>query len=188
MKIYTKSGDKGETSLVSGTRVSKADERIMLYGELDEVNSWIGCVLSSLPDIGSFSSQKKILKAVQNNLFNLGALLACENSLREKYNLPKLNIKIVNQIELAIDDMTKELPPLNEFILPGGTLSASFSHVARTKCRTVERLMVGFFSKRPEEKIDEAVIFLNRLSDYLFVFSRYCNFSQKRSEEVWTKN
>jgi cob(I)alamin adenosyltransferase len=188
MKIYTKTGDSGETSLVSGTRVSKSDERIMLYGELDELNSWLGCVLASLSNEKKLDAHKVILKSVQNNIFNLGSLLACEKSSREKYKLPKLKSDQVSLMEFAIDEMTKELPVLHEFILPGGSTSSSFSHVARTKSRHVERLIVAFYKKLPEEKVDGSVEFLNRLSDYLFVFSRYCNLILGFKDEVWSKN
>ncbi len=188
VKIYTKTGDQGETSLISGKRVEKSDERINLYGDLDELNSWLGCLISHMESEKKGDSQVGILHSIQNNIFNLGSLLACEHTHRQQYKLPLLKDDLVTMMEKEIDKMTATLPVLKEFILPGGTLSASYGHVARTRSRQVERLLVGFFKNFPAEEVEGAVQFLNRLSDYLFTLARYLNKSSGVPEKTWEKD
>lgn len=182
LKIYTKSGDRGQTSLVDGKRLSKSALRIDTYGTVDELNSHIGLLLS-LSHQGEISAQK-LLKRIQNQLFNLGSLLACEDEAFSTHLHP-VNTDIISEIEAAIDQMTEELPPLTQFILPGGTPSASSAHVCRTVTRRAERLLVGLGETA---KVDPSHLeLLNRLSDYFFVLARYLNFKSGIQDEVWEK-
>ncbi len=164
-KIYTKGGDKGNTSLLGGSRVPKYDDRINAYGTMDELNSFIGLVR----DFGINSKYKKFLIEVQNFLFSAEAHLASDNSENVK-NLPELNEALIDRLENEIDEMNKDLPELKSFILPGGHPVVSYCHIARTICRRTERLVIKLAE---QYKIDEVIIrFLNRLSDYFFVLAR----------------
>lgn len=184
-KIYTKGGDKGKTSLVGGTRLLKSDQRIDLYGDLDELNSFIGSVLS----LGSELKREdlEILLELQNVLFDLGALMACEVKKREEYSLNNIEPIFIEKIEAAIDIIDQQLEPLKEFIMPRGSELACRLHVARTVSRRVERKLVGFESQFPDETIDNANVLLNRLSDYLFVLARLANKQERESEIKWKK-
>ena len=164
-KIYTKGGDKGETSLLGGTRVAKSHERVEAYGNLDELNSFIGLIR----DLNNNAHYREILIRVQENLFIAEALIARdpEKTVRE---LPSLSEDAISMLEKEIDTMNDELPPLTNFILPGGHIIVSNCHIARTVCRRAERSLIRLNLISP---VDDIIIrFLNRLSDYLFVLAR----------------
>lgn len=165
MKIYTKTGDKGTTSLVGGTRVSKADLRIDTYGTVDELNSYIGLVRDQPVN----EVRREFLKYIQDRLFTVGSILASEPD-NKKHFIPDLHEEDITALELAMDEMNEVLEPMRSFILPGGHPSVSFGHVARTVCRRAERLVIALNESEPVET--EVIRYLNRLSDYLFVLSR----------------
>lgn len=165
MKIYTKTGDKGTTSLVGGTRVSKADLRIDTYGTVDELNSYIGLVRDQPVN----EIRREFLKYIQDRLFTIGSILASEPD-NKKHFIPDLHEEDITALELAMDEMNTELEPMRSFILPGGHQSVSFCHIARTVCRRAERLVIALNESEPVES--EVIRYLNRLSDYLFVLSR----------------
>lgn len=165
MKIYTKTGDKGKTSLLGGTRVSKADNRIETYGTIDELNSYIGLIRDTQTD----NNRKVLLKEIQDMLFTIGSHLAADK--KSKLNkVPDLKDADVEFLEQEIDMMTQELPEMKSFILPGGHVNVSFCHVARCVCRRTERLAIKLSESEEVEPI--IIRYLNRLSDYLFVLSR----------------
>jgi cob(I)alamin adenosyltransferase len=182
-KIYTKTGDKGQTSLVGGTRVAKTDVRLAAYGTLDELNSVLGLVRSGLSGVGAdFGRQvEKSLQVVQNNLFNIGSHLACEDAALAK-KLPSLHSGSLESLEKEMDEWEAELPPLKNFILPGGSMSAAYAHLARTVCRRAERETLALSGVDPE-----FLIYLNRLSDWLFLLARELNWRLKQAEFVWEK-
>jgi len=165
MKIYTKTGDKGTTSLVGGTRISKADLRIDTYGTVDELNSYIGLVRDQPVN----EVRRDFLKYIQDRLFTIGSILASEPD-NKKHFIPDLHEEDIVALELAMDEMNTVLEPMRSFILPGGHPSVSFGHVARTVCRRAERLVIALNESEPVEA--EVIRYLNRLSDYLFVLSR----------------
>lgn len=166
MKVYTKTGDKGETSLFGGSRVSKGHLRIKAYGTVDELNSYMGL----LRDLSSCSLRGKEIERIQDRLFTLGALLATEKESAIK-RLPKLKASDIDFLERAIDEMESGLEPIKTFVLPGGHPTVSHCHIARCVCRRSERLCVELSE---EVEVAEIIIkYLNRLSDYLFVLSRY---------------
>ncbi len=177
MKIYTKTGDAGQTSLIGGARVSKADLRIDLYGEVDELNSYVGYLR------GSFDNE--LLENIQNQLFCLGSLLACEKENHEKFKLPNIDSSIVEKLEKAIDEMNDSLDPLKNFILPSGSEGANRSHLCRVIARRSERKLVNFLNQVPDQIPENSVIFLNRLSDYFFTLSRFINKSENIDETIW---
>jgi cob(I)alamin adenosyltransferase len=165
MKIYTKTGDKGQTTLIGGTRVAKSHLRIDTYGTVDELNSYIGLVRDQMVNAG----RQHLLVEIQDRLFTIGASLASdpEKSTRQ---LPDLTEMDVERLEWQMDAMDTELPELRQFVLPGGHPSVSHCHVARCVCRRAERLVIRLSE---ESYVDELIIkYLNRLSDYLFVLSR----------------
>ncbi|MEX2235534.1 MAG: cob(I)yrinic acid a,c-diamide adenosyltransferase [Cyclobacteriaceae bacterium] len=178
MKIYTKTGDQGTTSLFGGKRVSKADVRIETYGTVDELNSWIGL----LRDQEINTNRKAILLAIQDRLFTIGSMLATETG-NTKVKIPMLAEEDILILEKEIDAMETELLPMRSFVLPGGHSSVSFAHITRTVCRRAERLVIGLHQSEP---VDPAVIkYLNRLSDYLFVLSRTMALELKIEETPW---
>lgn len=181
-KIYTKTGDSGETGLVSGSRVSKADLRIDLYGEVDELNSRIGFLTSQ---ISARSADIVFLREVQSVLFDLGSNLACEYESRKKFNLPQIKDSLIEDMENEIDRLDQELLPLKNFILPGGSSAAAAAHLCRTCARSVERKLVNFKREKAEFVPDLSLQFLNRLSDYFFVLARHLNLEQKIDEPIW---
>ena len=183
--IYTKSGDKGKTSLVGGKRVSKSDISLALYGEVDELNSWIGVILSEMEDKDYVKNQTLLLKNIQLSLFSLGSNFACEPEKRSTFKLPKLVEEDVVKIEHEINEMDKELSVLKNFILPGGSKLSSFLHISRTVCRRVERTLITYSEKSGGLLPDFSNEFINRLSDYFFVFSRWINFREGKEEELW---
>lgn len=165
MKIYTKTGDIGETSLFGGKRVLKSELRIETYGTVDELNSWIGLVR----DVLTKAEQKDLLKEIQDRLFTLGAELAADPD-RKNLKHPDLHESDIELLEKAIDKMDEQLEPLKNFILPGGHVHVSYCHVARTICRRAERLAVALHHATPIDPL--AIKYLNRLSDFLFTLSR----------------
>lgn len=178
MKIYTKTGDKGKTSLIGGTRVLKSVDRINAYGTVDELNSYIGLVRDQQVN----ENRKDILKEIQDRLFTIGASLASDPEKATK-KIPDLLESDVSLLETAIDQMNENLPELRHFILPGGHISVSFCHVARSVCRRAERLVIALSQ---EEFVAELVIiYLNRLSDYLFVLSRKMAQELEVEEITW---
>ncbi|MAZ49243.1 MAG: ATP:cob(I)alamin adenosyltransferase [Halobacteriovoraceae bacterium] len=185
--VYTRTGDKGETSLVSGTRISKANMRISLYGEVDELNSHIGFMRSLYPKEESFSKHNELFDSIQSSLFDLGSKLACESNLWEKYKLPDIKAEMILSMESVIDELDGLLPKLKNFILPGGTQAASYTHVVRTACRKVERKLIDF-GDNTQSIPENSIIFLNRLSDFLFVYARYCNYVANQEERIWKPN
>jgi len=165
MKIYTKTGDQGITSLLGGVRVPKSDLRIDAYGTIDELNSYLGL----LRDQEVNQKRSNFLKEIQDRLFTIGAELATSPG-KENVKKPDLHQEDVEVLERELDDMDVQLPMLSSFILPGGHQSVSFCHLARTVCRRSERIVVELASLEP---VSELVIqYLNRLSDYLFVLGR----------------
>lgn len=178
MKIYTKTGDKGTTSLVGGTRVAKSVLRIEAYGTVDELNSYVGLVRDQAVN----DSRKDILKEIQDRLFTIGSILASEPEQTKK-RLPDLLESDVTLLESAMDLMDKSLEPMRFFILPGGHQSVSFTHIARTVCRRAERLVIKLSS---ETVVDDLIItYLNRLSDYLFVLCRMMAKELEIEEVAW---
>jgi cob(I)alamin adenosyltransferase len=184
-KIYTRTGDTGETGLVSGNRTQKSDLRIDLYGELDELNSRIGLACSYLSEYVEFQEVVQFLHHAQSAIFDLGSNLACEVENRSKYNLPQISNDFIKNVEHQIDVLDADLPELKNFILPGGTITASAIHLCRTSTRSVERKLVHYFNDTKEELPPNSVIFLNRLSDYLFVLARYVNKIKGVNEINW---
>jgi cob(I)alamin adenosyltransferase len=199
-KIYTRTGDKGKTSLIGGTRVSKSNERLDAYGTIDELNSVIGLLRSSLAGSGAdsdsdsgsgsgfgmaaeFRDVDSFLAVVQSELFNVGSQLACEDP-EMRPQLPSVNEDAILRFEQKMDALSATLKPLKNFILPGGALPASYAHLARTICRRAERHCV-----RLEElggHVDEIPIrYVNRLSDYFFVLARFINATMKIDEPIW---
>ncbi len=182
-KIYTKTGDGGKTSLVNGERVRKSHVRLDCYGSVDELNSHLGVLVSHLPT-AAFDGVSEFLTQIQNQLFNLGSQLACPDAkLAEQ--LPQITAQHIEALEKEMDELSKDLPPLKEFILPGGHLLASHAHVARTVCRRAERLCC---SLAETEVLPETLIpYLNRLNDYFFILARYFNHHLGAAEVTWKK-
>jgi cob(I)alamin adenosyltransferase len=185
VKVYTKTGDKGQTGLVSGNRISKADERIDLYGELDELNSRLGVAASYLDAEIEFKRTNEFLHHVQSAIFDLSSNLACEVELRAKYKLPQISQEFIQSMEDEIDHMDQDLEPLKNFILPGGTLAAAALHLCRTGARTCERKLIHFHESKGEALPENGLVFLNRLSDYFFVLARFVNKKSKVEEKLW---
>jgi cob(I)alamin adenosyltransferase len=181
MKIYTKTGDKGQTSLIGGKKVSKAHLKIESYGTVDELNSFIGLVRSRFIDDEKESER---LVRVQNILFNIGAMLATEEGKENSY-VPKLDETDIVFLENGIDRMDAILEPLQNFILPAGSDLIAYCHVCRTVCRRAERLVVALGET---ESLDIFIQkYLNRLSDYFFVLARYCASKQGIADVIWQK-
>ena len=181
MKIYTKTGDAGSTSLFGGQRVPKSHERIDAYGTVDELNGHIGL----LRDQSVNKSVENILIEIQNKLFTIGSILATEPS-NKKVKIPNLTESDIELLEREIDSMDNVLPPIKNFVLPGGHPAVSFGHIARTVCRRAERLVVALDA---HEKVDPLVVkYLNRLSDYLFVLCRKMAFDLGIIETPWQSN
>lgn len=183
-KIYTKTGDKGETSLVGGERVKKTHPRLTAYGTLDELNSTIGLLRCEIP--GDFPAvTQKTLEAIQNNIFNMGSHLACTDADMKKH-LPGLNVGLIGELEKQMDAWEGQLPALKEFILPGGTRAASFAHLARTVCRRSEREILAVSGGGAAAGSDE-IVFINRLSDWFFLLARALNAYAGKGDVTWKK-
>ncbi len=180
IKIYTKTGDQGKTSLIGGTKVPKSHIRIESYGTVDELNSYIGLVSDYITDTHS----KAILKEIQDRLFTIGSSLACDPDKDTKMEIPDLKEPDIDLLEKEIDKMNEVLPPMKNFILPGGHLAVSTTHVARCVCRRAERICVDM--QEQQMFIDPLVIkYLNRLSDYFFVLARYIGHLLNVPEVIW---
>ena len=181
MKIYTKNGDRGKTSLIGGRKVSKHDLQVEAYGSIDELNSFMGL----LKDYSKNDEINLVLFKVQLKLFTIGSILAQENTSSNSVILEKLNIsaKDTNFIELQIDKLEKKLPKLSKFIIPGGHKLVSYCHVSRSICRRAERKI----SKWSDSvKLDSNILpYINRLSDFLFVLSRYFSKELDIKESYW---
>jgi cob(I)alamin adenosyltransferase len=175
VKIYTRTGDAGETSLFGGARVPKNDPRIDAYGTVDELNAFIGLARAAW----NGSPIDGELAAIQSDLFDAGAQLASPGSTQFRGADPMR----VASLERAIDDMERELPALKSFILPGGTIAAAHLHVARTICRRAERLVIAL----GDEQTKDTLVYLNRLSDYLFVAARFANRKSGVDDVIWSK-
>jgi cob(I)alamin adenosyltransferase len=186
MKIYTGSGDRGRTSLFSGERVRKDHRRIEAYGDLDELNSVLGALSAAVTGLPAAQAE---LSGIQSDLFHLGAWLATTPEAPATATLAPIDPQRSGRLESAIDRMDAELPPLKGFILPGGHPSAAWAHVARTVCRRAERRVVGLAAEGgpPEagEQVQRAIVYLNRLSDYLFVLARHLNRTQGVDDVRW---
>lgn len=179
MKIYTKTGDKGQTGLIGGSRVSKADLRIDAYGTVDELNSWIGLVRDQAVN----TNRKDFLKEIQDRLFTIGSELATDPDKTVKRAMPAIIPGDVTSLEDAMDAMDAELPELRAFVLPGGHQAVSYCHLARTVCRRAERLIIALNQQSP---VDDLVLqYINRLSDYLFVLSRKMAQELGSEEVAW---
>jgi cob(I)alamin adenosyltransferase len=179
-KIYTKTGDLGQTSLIGGTKVPKSHLRIETYGTVDELNSYVGLVNDYVTDV----STKLILKEIQDRLFTIGSSLACDPEKEPTMKLPDLKEEDILLLEKEIDIMNEVLPPMKSFILPGGHVAVSVSHITRCVCRRAERLCVNM--QEHELFVSPLVIkYLNRLSDYLFVLARYNAHLLKTEEITW---
>lgn len=180
VKIYTKTGDKGQTSLFGGKRVSKSSVRVEAYGTVDELNSFIGIVCSIL-----VKKEKQITKElinIQRDLLSIGSYLASPSNKKQRERIGVLENRI-KEFENLIDSKTKKIPKLTNFILPGGGILSSNFHYSRTLCRRAERRIVALSKK---EEVDLLVLkYFNRLSDLLFTLARYVNMREKGKEEVW---
>ena len=188
-RIYTKRGDTGETSLAGGQRIAKDSLRIEAYGTVDELNAFMGVAAISCHDSAGADPRIGLLAAmirrVQHELFNLGSILATKpEDVHPKQ--ARVTQAEVAQLEKEIDAMNEDLPPLRSFVLPGGSRLNADLHVARTVCRRAERLLVT--ASREEEIPPEAIQYLNRLSDALFVWSRWANFILRVPEVLWDPN
>lgn len=177
MKIYTKKGDQGFTRLISGTKVLKSHKTIVAYGSVDELNSWIGVLAASLPEM------ENMFYNIQDNLFSIGAILSCDCTQTLK-KLPRINENGIKELENSIDEMNQDLPPLKHFIFPRGNQLSSYCHVARTVCRRsetecVELINIGLL-------MDFGIIkYINRLSDWLFTLARKIAFDHGIEEIIW---
>lgn len=181
-KIYTKGGDKGMTSLGSGTRVPKDSLRVQAYGTVDELNSVIGVAVAT----GLCEKLATVLPIIQNELFHLGSDLCFTEADKAKFNIPQIAERHVAALEELIDEMTVVVGPLENFILPGGSMGAAQLHVARTICRRAERDVIAL--TREEEVGTFVLPYLNRLSDTLFVMARYENKMQEVAEPLWNSH
>ena len=188
MKIYTKTGDKGTTGLVGGTRLPKHNLRIECYGTIDELNSYLGLIR----DQEILKNHKTTLLEIQNQLFVIGSLLATDPKLlkddtqRKRFGINFLNPEAITFLETEIDAINRELPPMTHFILPGGHQTVSFCHIARCICRRAERTISELSIEQPTQP--EVLIYLNRLSDFIFVMARKLSKELKVDEIKWIPN
>lgn len=178
-KIYTKTGDKGETSLIGGTRVPKYHPRIEAYGTVDELNSFIGLIR----DHNISADLRLLLLEIQDRLFTIESQLAYDPEAKLSKPLPKLHESDIHALELVIDQMNEELDPLSSFLLPGGHIIVSYCHVARCVCRRAERITIQLSEDHPVNPLN--IKYLNRLSDYLFVLARKLAKDYHAPETQW---
>ncbi len=180
-KVYTKTGDKGETSIIGGIRVKKSCERLEAYGTVDELSSHLGLLASMLPD----GEDKDLIIRIQNNLFSVCSNLATDQSQTPLYDSAKLPDGEIEVLEQEVDKIMNLLPERQGFILPGGTQAAAQAHVCRTVCRRAERRIVAL--SEVAQISPETQQYINRLSDYLFVLAKKINFNAGMSEIIWQK-
>jgi cob(I)alamin adenosyltransferase len=180
-KVYTKTGDKGETSIIGGIRVKKSCERLEAYGTVDELSSHLGLLASMLPD----GEDKDLIIHIQNNLFSVCSNLATDQSQTPLYDSAKLPDGEIEVLEHEVDKIMNLLPERQGFILPGGTQAAAQAHVCRTVCRRAERRIVAL--SEVAQISPETQQYINRLSDYLFVLAKKINFNANVSEIIWQK-
>lgn len=190
-RIYTKKGDKGKTFLVSGSCVDKFNPQVEAYGTIDELNSQIGLLRHFLSQNLLSNSvplkQEVLLENIQNHLFRIGSLLACED-FKIQRSLPSISEIQIQLIENTIDEFDTPLPQLKNFILPSGGLLANHYHIARTICRRAERRTAEVLAKTPASELTQnCLIYLNRLSDLFFVMARWNNFQEKIADTLWDK-
>ncbi len=187
MKIYTGTGDRGKTSLFSGERISKSDGRIGAYGDIDELNSLLGALIADLTTIDPSLADN--LQQIQNDLFQLSAILAITPNSPALDSLVKITDDQITELENKIDHMDAQLSNLSGFILPGGHSTAAWAHICRTVCRRAERNAARISDEYGEDQTAEqyrmVLIYLNRLSDYLFVVARYCNHLRGVPDTLW---
>ena len=179
IKVYTRKGDEGQTSLVGGQRVSKASDRLEAYGTIDELSSHLGLLAAQLPD----GHEKDMIFCIQNTLFSVGANLATDQEQTPLHASSLLPAHAIQEIEREIDSIVQELPESQGFILPGGTIVAAQAHVCRTVCRRAERRIVALSETTTVNP--EIRQYVNRLSDYFFVLAKKLNFIAGRSEKIW---
>ena len=180
-KVYTKTGDQGETSIIGGIRVKKSCERLEAYGTVDELSSHLGLLASMLPD----GEDKDLIIRIQNNLFSVCSNLATDQSQTPLYDSARLPDGEIQVLEHKVDEIMNLLPERQGFILPGGTQAAAQAHVCRTVCRRVERRIVAL--SEVAQISPETLQYVNRLSDYLFVLAKKINFNTGVSEIIWQK-
>lgn len=187
MKIYTGTGDKGKTSLFSGERVPKHHYRVEAYGVIDELSAHLGVLSAALPDAAAEAAEA--IGRIQGDLLTVGALLATTPGAPAFSRLPQLTQERIAWLEAAIDAMEAHLPPLKHFLLPGGHPAAAYAHVARTVCRRAERRMAAVIDDAAPaggaDHLRNAAVFVNRLSDFLFVLARECNRVAGMEETPW---
>ncbi|HMH22910.1 MAG TPA: cob(I)yrinic acid a,c-diamide adenosyltransferase [Puia sp.] len=186
-KIYTRTGDKGKTSLIGGTKVPKSHLRIESYGTVDELNSFIGLLydqLAAQTTAAPLNTVASLLREIQDRLFTIGSSLACDPDKAPQLKIPDLKEEDIVLLEKEIDRMNEELPPMKSFLLPGGNLAVSTAHIARCVCRRAERICVNM--QENKLYIEPIVLrYLNRLSDYLFMLSRYVGHRLNIAELPW---
>lgn len=184
MKIYTKTGDKGETSLWGGRRVSKSNARIEAYGTIDELNAQIGMLIAEL--LRAKLSVSSLLGKIQNDLFSIGSMLAADPLSTKSTVQIAFDQDAISDLEVEMDRLDEALPPLQNFILPSGSAAIASAHICRTICRRAERRVVALEEGKREE-LDLIVRYLNRLSDYFFVCSRSIAQESKIKEVIWQR-
>jgi len=182
VKIYTRTGDAGETGLFDGTRVPKSDARVSAYGDVDELNAWLGFTRAAVLDARSAAAGLAgMLEQIQRDLFALGSRLADpSHKIAGRVTKAAISPEDITRLEGWIDELEKDLPPLRRFILPGGSMAGSALHVARTICRRAERAMVALGGIDPE-----LLVYINRVSDLLFVMARAANQRHGSAEVEW---
>ena len=187
MKIYTGTGDRGKTSLFSGERVSKSDRRIEAYGDVDELNSLLGALVADLDEKNPELTDR--LQQIQSDLFQLSAILAIRPDSSAMDSVEEISENQIIELEQIIDQLDAKLPVLSGFILPGGHPTAAWAHICRTVCRRAERhvnrISAEYAAGKAAQQFQLALTYLNRLSDYLFVLARYCNYIHKVSDTLW---
>ncbi len=189
MKIYTKVGDNGTTRLVDGSCVEKHSPRVEAYGSVDELNSYLGVVLSELSSLINLAPQMAHLQKIQHHLFRVGSLVATDtdHDLNLFQSLPQIDETHIQFLEHQIDNLTIELPVLKNFILPSGHMGVAAAHVARTLCRRAERRVSEVYQSH-RDTLQNVLIYLNRLSDYLFTLARFIGLKMKSAEVIWDKS
>jgi len=181
-RVYTRAGDDGTTALIGGDRVGKDSARVDCYGTIDELMSVLGLARTALEGSAAGPRLLATIARIQNELFNLGSLLATPDAQR-RAGAPQILPRHIEALEAEIDELNDSLPELRSFVLPGGGWAASYLHLARTVCRRAERLMVGLAAT--EDLGEHLIAYVNRLSDALFVFARWAALAEGRAEPLW---